>query len=248
MADEFLIQVLEGKQSLPWKVVLYGTSGIGKSTLASKAPAPFFLDLENGLREIDAPKTQLLTTYDQFIAGMKFAYESKYKTIIIDTITALEEILAPKAVEAHNSSVEKERLKVKSLAEIGWGKGSDFIAAEWRKMVLGFEKLQAAGKNVLLVGHDKVEAVKDPMYENYERLNMRVDKKSAYVITERSDAVLFAHVPRFVQDKEDGKGKIAKSSGERVIRCIESPSAVAKNRFQMPEVIPMDAKLFELLK
>jgi hypothetical protein len=68
------------------------------------------------------------------------------------------------------------------------------------------------------------------------------------VITEESDAVLYASIPRYIHDKEDGKGKIAKAIGERIIRCVESPSCVSKNRFKMPETIPMDAKVFDLLK
>jgi len=248
MPDEFLIQVLEGKQSLPWKVVLFGTPGVGKSTLAAAAPAPFFIDLEGGLREIAAQKTQRLYSYDQFIAGLTFATKRDCKTVVIDSITALEEMLMPRAIEAYNSSVDKEKLRVDSFPKIPWGKGPDFLAVEWRKVMRLFERLQAFGKNVLMIGHDKIEAVKDPQYENYERVNMRVEKKSAAVIIEESDAVLFANIPRYVQEKEDGKGNIARASGERVIRCVESPSCVSKNRFRMPETIPMDAKLFELLK
>lgn len=246
--DEFLIQVLEGKQNLPWKIAIYGIPGIGKSTLAAKAPKPFFLNLENGLKRVDCSKSQHLTTYEHFVAGLKFAAESDYETVVVDTITALEELLGPLAVGAYNSSVDKERLKVDHVSKIGWGKGGEFLAAEWRSVMRLLERLQALGKNILLLGHERIEPVKDPMYENHERLTMRVDKRSAEVIKEATDAVLFAHFPRFVQDKEDGKGKIAKSTGERLLRCIETPGCVAKNRYDLPDTIPMDANLFELLK
>ena len=49
--------------------MLYGTHGIGKSTFASCAPKPIFLQTEDGLGEIDCDKFPLTTTFDQAMTG-----------------------------------------------------------------------------------------------------------------------------------------------------------------------------------
>ena len=38
-----------GKQNLPPRLLIYGTEGIGKSTLASHAPNAIFIQTEDGL-------------------------------------------------------------------------------------------------------------------------------------------------------------------------------------------------------
>ena len=56
-----LSRIHRGKEPLPPRLVLYGTEGIGKSTFASQAPAPIFIQTEDGLAEIDCDKFPLAT-------------------------------------------------------------------------------------------------------------------------------------------------------------------------------------------
>jgi len=40
-------------------------------------------------------------------------------------------------------------------------------------------------------------------------------------------------------DDKDAKGK-AKSKGGRMLRLAESPAVIAKNRYAMPDMVPLD--------
>jgi len=45
--------VVKGKQSKAWRILLYGTEGVGKSTFASQCPSPIFLGAEDGTAHLD---------------------------------------------------------------------------------------------------------------------------------------------------------------------------------------------------
>ena len=48
--------VTSGVIPSPVKVVLYGPEGIGKSTFASKFPAPVFIDTESGTKRLNVAR------------------------------------------------------------------------------------------------------------------------------------------------------------------------------------------------
>ena len=51
-----LKSIVSGRQPLPPRLLLYGTEGIGKSTFGAQAPAPIFIQTEDGLSEISCDK------------------------------------------------------------------------------------------------------------------------------------------------------------------------------------------------
>ncbi|MFN6303913.1 MAG: AAA family ATPase, partial [Planctomycetota bacterium] len=51
-----LQQVQRGKAHLPPRILVYGTEGVGKSSLAATTPRPIFIQTEDGLGEIDCDR------------------------------------------------------------------------------------------------------------------------------------------------------------------------------------------------
>ena len=47
------LNISRGVRREPPRIVIHGGPGIGKTTLASRAPAPIFLDLEHGTLQMD---------------------------------------------------------------------------------------------------------------------------------------------------------------------------------------------------
>ena len=62
---KLLEQITRGRSSAPRRLMLYGTHGVGKSTFASCAPQPIFIQTEDGLGGIECDKFPLTTTFDQ---------------------------------------------------------------------------------------------------------------------------------------------------------------------------------------
>ena len=57
-----LNRIERGRVSRPPRLLLYGVEGIGKSSFASCAPRPIFIQTEDGLDEIDCDKFPLATS------------------------------------------------------------------------------------------------------------------------------------------------------------------------------------------
>ena len=237
--------VLRGKQPAAWKALVYGAPGVGKSTLGTRAPAPLFLDLEKGLSRIDAAKTEHITSLEGVKDALRYVTrEKEFETAVIDTIDELEKMLSKVVVDAWNASNKR----VKTVADIPYGRGGDLLVAEWRSMIEIFDKVVAAGKNVLLIGHQQIQMFENPSDANFNFYTLNIHKKAAPVVMAKLDAVLFAKREDIV--KGDGeKGKI-KATGRRMLLTEHGGSFEAKNRFDLPAEIPLErtTALFDLFK
>lgn len=239
---------IRGKVASPWKALIYGQPGVGKSSLANQAPGVFFLDLENGLNRIDCWKTpERLLTYEDIVSWMKWAIENpEVKTIAIDTIDEMEKILAAKALALYNEDV---RSPVSTLADIPYGRGADLLVSEWRKFIEIIERVVARGKNLLLIGHEQVQKFENPSDANYDFYTVNLHKKAAPVVIAKLDAVLFARFENIVKGAVDNKGKElpkgkAVSTGQRVLVTTQGASWIAKNRMNLEETMPMTGEVF----
>ena len=54
--EEKLMNITRGKQAKAQRVIIYGTEGIGKSTLASQFPNPLFIDTEGSTSNMDVAR------------------------------------------------------------------------------------------------------------------------------------------------------------------------------------------------
>lgn len=236
-----LFPIIKGKTPSSWSMLIYGTPGCGKSSLGAQAPKPFFLDLEDGLSRIDGcERSPVLRNWAEVHRWLGFAFKTQdYQTIVIDTLDAMEGILTQKILASHRDKV--------TLSDFGYGKGHDILEAEWLKVLGILGQIKATGKNILLIGHEQIQKFEDPSSENYDRFNIKVHRKSASIITAKMDAVLFARYEVFFKEKEGTKKKRAAGTGERLLHTVEAPCWVAKNRFGLPDIVPMDAELFSKL-
>lgn len=244
-ADPFA--TTKGAGNAGWKILLYGTPGVGKSTLASFAPSPLALDLENGLARVDIERTpKKLTSFDEVMAWMRHAFaKPSVRTIIVDTVDELDRMLSRRVVDDYNrpSGVKK----VKTVSDIPYGRGGDMLVNEWKVILDVFDSLVAAGKNVLLTGHEQIIKFENPTDANFDFYAVNVHKKVAPVITAKMDAVLFARFETVIKNEDDGKGKAA-STGRRVLHTEQGASWIAKNRFSLPEIMDLNKSLFDLIK
>lgn len=88
------------------KVLLYGVSGTGKTTMAATFPKPVFLDLESGLRSTlrvgqvlryPADPNVDITNYEQVVDFYKLVKGMKnppFETIVIDSLNELQVLVA----------------------------------------------------------------------------------------------------------------------------------------------------------
>ena len=91
---------------------IYGQGGVGKSTLASTAPNPIFIDAEQGTkafaaRGIDVPVVQV-KSWDEVVEAFKLIKDDKaFETIVIDPVDRFLDLLIDKVRNGGDMSLKK---------------------------------------------------------------------------------------------------------------------------------------------
>ena len=62
-----LSNIIHGIQAEPFRVLIHGLEGLGKTTFAAQAPDPIFIQTEDGLGQIDVPRFPLAESFDSVI-------------------------------------------------------------------------------------------------------------------------------------------------------------------------------------
>jgi hypothetical protein len=238
-----LQSVQSGRAAAPPRLMIYGTEGIGKSTLAARAPKPIFIQTEDGLGEIDCHKFPLAKSFADVQSALTELHseEHDYQSVVVDSLDWLERLIWDSVCQDYGAkSIEK--------VDGGYGKGYIYALTPWRQFI---DQLSALHRDrcmaVILIAHAKVEKFDDPESSPYDRYSPRLHKHAAALLTEWCDAVLFASRKFRTQTEDAGFGRkrtiahaIGKDGGERVLRTVGGPSCVAKNRYNLDGELPLD--------
>ena len=79
----------------PPRILIYGVSGVGKTTLAASAPSPVFILTEDGLGALDVPHFSLATSFDDILQaqGALYTEPHEFKTVVVDSLDWLEPLV-----------------------------------------------------------------------------------------------------------------------------------------------------------
>jgi len=242
-----MTQIQRGRSRRPPRILIYGTEGIGKSTFGSQTPKPIFVPTEDGLDEIDCDKFPLATTYDQVIGALSElrTQEHHYETVVIDSLDWLERLIWDRVCADFS---------VDNIEKVGGGyaRGYTYAMTYWREVIDHLAMLRSQrNMMVLLIAHAKVEKFEDPESSAYDRYSPRLHKYATAIVSEWCDAVLFAtrRIRTQTEDAKFGRKRtiaqpIGKDGGDRILRCVGSPTCIAKNRYGIAEELPLSWSAF----
>jgi len=136
------------------KVLVYGASGIGKTTITATIPDSVFISVDDGADVVVHPvtgeplKRYTARTYQDVrnILGRPKLFEG-FKTIILDNMTEVENLSVPHILE----TVTKDGKTVKSIEGYGWGSGYAHIAEHDSYVKYDLQRLADQGFNVVVV-------------------------------------------------------------------------------------------------
>ena len=235
-----------GTQAEPFRMLTHGTEGIGKSTFASHAPKPIFIQTEDGLGQIDVPKFPLCKDYNEVMTYLKslLLEPHDYMTVVIDSIDWFEKLAVHKVLESFSGKT--------SIADIDYGRGYAMLIPLFEDLVDHLNKLRKRkNMNVILIAHTKMEKVEDPSGSSYDQYAPRIDKRVNGIIKEWPDIIAFATHAIRKEEKDEGFGRtrtVAKTTkqggNDRVLFLESSPAIVAKSRYRLPAEMPLDGKTF----
>lgn len=227
-----MFTISEGKVDSPIKTVIYGSEGIGKSTLASQMPGAVFFDLEGGTQRLDVKRVNhRFKDHNEVIDAMTEVMTMKdVKTIVIDTIDALELLIIKAVCKKYGKD---------GIESFGYGKGYTYVGEELKRFLEACDGVIARGINVTLLAHAKITKFEQPDEMGaYDRWTMKLTKMSAPLVKEWADMLLFCNYKTTVVTTDDKKKKV--TGGERVIYTAHHSCWDAKNRFSLPDELPLN--------
>lgn len=217
----------------PLRMCVYGVKGVGKSTFAAGARKPVFADCEEGTKGIDVPRAYINEwgLLRQFVRELTHD-DHDHGSFVIDTVDAADRFAQAAVCAKKNWG---------SVGEQEFGRGWDEVELEWVRLLDDLSALQAKrGVNLILLGHAQVSRMRPPDAEEYDAWAPRLNKRIASLIGGWADEVLFANYAVEVKRTKKGRSTGRAESGRRVLHTSWSPAIDAKNRRQLPPVLPLD--------
>jgi len=228
------MDIKKGKQiDAPFKLLVTGPNGIGKSTFAADSPAPIFCPTEPGLDEIDCHRTPRPKTWGEFVAICDWLIREPhdYKTFVIDSVDWLAPLIdAQTCIDQNWTTIEQP-----------FGKGPLMSLSYWRSMIALLDEMRdRRGMNILLIGHVEARRYNDPTTEGgYDRWQLKLPGKAGALLQEWAGAVFYCEFATIL-----ARGKRT-DTGERVVHTTRSAQWDAKNRYGLPPTMPLSFEAFD---
>ena len=224
---------------------IYGTGGMGKTTLASEFPDAIFIQTEdgaNGLGVMSFSEGPLTKYADVEAAITELATEDHaFKTVVLDSVTRLEPMIWAEVCARNNW---------KSIEEPGYGKGYTEADSLWSEFLSGLQWLRD-NKNmaIIILGHESVQSFQDPTGDSYDRYTMRLHKRAEALVREQCDVMGFLNQITTIDREKKAFGKKdeyvakAKGSGQRALNLSPRPAFMAKQRsgYNFPDKVLINA-------
>lgn len=229
------MQVLKGQTLTAPKLMLYGLSGVGKSSLAAKLRKPLFLDFEGGLNYLGVDRTPQYLDLDEFYKDLIELYRKaeagkrEYDTLVIDSVDWLVRKVVEKAagIDKHNLTETLNR------SNGGYGNGKQVLENQIRTMLLPLlVSLNKQGYGICLVAHAERKDLMDADGVDTERIAPKIDINTMNVFVEWCDNVFY----------------LKNINGERILVLEGDDNVLAKNRLNLiGEVKLADTDINKLL-
>lgn len=233
----FLMNISKGKIEKSQKTVIYGPEGIGKSTFASKFPDTLFIDTEGSTTHMDVARTDKPSSWTMLLEQVKYVKNNPTicKTLVIDTADWAEKLCS----EHVCASADK-----KGIEDFGYGKGYTYLEEGFGKFLNLLQEVIDAGVNVTITAHAQMRKFEQPdELGSYDRWELKLAKKTAPLLKEWADTVLFVNYKTYVVNVDGQgatKGKNKAQGGKRVMYSTHHTCWDAKNRWGLQEELPFE--------
>ena len=231
-----LKSIKKNTELLPPRIMLYGPHGLGKTTFGAGAPNPIFILTEDGLGQIEADHFPLATTFSQVQEALaSLTGDHDFQTVVIDSLDWLDNLVW----EEINTKYDAK--------DLAYGKGAVIAADYWRKVLDTLNVLRSKGMASILLAHCEIKRFDSPEVEPYERYQPKLQARSSALVQEWCDMVLFTNYKTLVKTTDVGfNNKVTRgtSTGERIMHTNERPAYLAKNRYNLPDQLPLDWTIF----
>lgn len=214
------------------KFCVYGSEGVGKTTLASKLPSPIFIDTEGSTEHMTLCRYPRPHDWLELMDMVDDASKLKTRTLVIDTLDWAD-LLCVK-------SLCKE-MKWKSIEDGGYGKGYVMLAEKFSELLEKLSALANRGVNVGFTAHAQLRKIERPEETGaYDHWEMKCSKKVSPLVREWCDLMLFCNYDSVIIHGNNPMESNKITGNKRVMYANHQPTFDAKNRFGLPDKMPLD--------
>ena len=170
----------------PKRLIVYSKPKTGKTTAFAGLDNNLIIDLENGTDYVDALKIKANNLKELLDIGKQVIAAGKpYKFITIDTVTALEEMVAPLAVKKYRNTPMGKNFDGDNVITLPNGAGYLYIREAFFDILNYVDTL---AEHVILSGHIKDKPV-DDKGEMVMSANIDLTGKIKSLICANADAI-----------------------------------------------------------
>jgi len=159
------------------------------------------------------------------------ANEHEYKTLVIDSLDSLQTFILERMSQQHTTQ------------ELSYGKSNAILAKHIKEIVGVLEALQnKKNMNVLFTAHWKVKTANNPMVDQYDRYDMRINEEMRTGFCNWVQFIFLALKEVVFDENKDavfGKTKV-KGMERRVLYTAGDPTYYGKYVFNFPPKMMMD--------
>ncbi len=228
------MEIISGKQVKALKAVVYGPEGIGKSTFAAAFPEPLFIDTEDSTKFMDVRRFKKPQSWAELLEQVKYVRDTPglCRTLVLDTADWAEQL----CIDSFCASK-----KLSGIEDMGYGKGYVYLAEDFGRLLNLLEEVVEQGIHIVVTAHAMMRKFEQPdELGAYDRWELKLQKKTAPLVKEWSDLLLFANYKTMAVSVDKQGTKHKAQGGKRVMYTTHHPCWDAKNRQGLPEEMPFD--------
>jgi hypothetical protein len=188
-----LIDTFQSSQTVgPRRVLLYGTRGIGTTTLAAALPSAVVVPCDDGVAHVDCRRFAPAQRLGQLLRALHelCAEPHPFGIVVIDSLDGVERLALEETSREHG---------VEHPEQLPFARGHALALPYWRQLLESLDRLRdERGMHCVLVGHAQVERWTDgggcSGTTAAERYGPAVHRSASALLQNWADEVLFAAI------------------------------------------------------
>lgn len=213
MAISLPTSKIAAEKTDPKNLLIFSKPKQGKSSALAELPGALCIDLEDGGYDyIDAVKVKANSVAEikEICKAIKDA-NCPYQFIVLDTITALEEMVKPLALKMYIDTPAGSKFTGKNVLDAPMGAGYSKVR---EAMELVIDMVGKCAPNIILVCHTKDSAVGD---SDINVKSIDLSGKTGRILSSKSDAI------GFLYRDDDSNTVLSFNTNDKFVECGARP-------------------------